>query len=1461
MKLPSYYRCILPTWVVLLGVAILGFNDGVRGEEVGKRPYEMEWVGRQVDDHPPLIDFEDLSGWRVETSNAVASFSQTREQQLWGRSVGKLTYRGTGPNPKVLICPSKPITISNSFDAVSLWVYGNNWGWTTDPATPQVDVSVIFSDAAGEELVVSLYRVDWMEWFLLHKRVSPNTWFESHKGLCVKAIQITDGRNKEDRTLFFDNLAVFKESMPTLNFEPRPERGIGMLPGQSCGANMGPGKLPFPTREQTILPDTLVSGYTTSLDRQGQTVRFRYRGSDGTLEYRCVPKTGRWDDWTVKWHAKRGDASAYQFQPCLDGGVQLVTDKNVLPPQTARLVDLITDSDSATYVWEVSAANATAVVRYVYRLWGKSLVVDVMAEGGKVGEVRFGHAQGLPSPRLVNNPFYPASGKHPAVVVAGDMTDPLFVTGHVDWYLSNGSILWAANALNADGVVYHGGTRYLPRTDGVRNAVYERFFLTVSPNYVETLPNIPNPTSPWKSITGTHVWRAHGASVRENDKRYWGEVHRYGMTEMVVTDHETGWRDGGESFTFRTRPAPGKGGDEGQYDYARWMQDTLGFVYGPYNNYTDFAPVNEFWSSDMISRQSDGQLQHAWMRCYAPKPQRAVEYCARLAPIIQNKFHFSTAYCDVHTAVPPWDRVDYDFRVPGAGTFSAVFYAFGEIMLHQKKAWNGPVYSEGNNHCFYSGLTDGNYGQDQSYRPAENPWLVDFDLRKMHDLNCNFGMGNPDMFYANAPQPQGTQEERDAWLDRFLAATVAFGHPGFLVMEGGMSNALRSYYLLQQLHSRYCLTNAVDIRYADAQGALLDTSAAVASGAFRRSQVVTRYADGTITVANGHRTERLKTEVGGRKLDLPPNGYAGWTRDGSIEVSSSDIQGHRADYAVTPAYLYVDGRGRFTRFARAASQGIGICRLLGGGQFEIIPFKGSECGFAITADAVVALDKDRKELGNAHVRASRGLTYVQSVPGAFSYLVTGKAGAPATRLSCKRDKVTPGEIVRVQGRGVHHLTIPLDARAGQRLWFPLEDGWIDFTVMPLAETTLSVEDGFLCLDYTANTLRETKGVLKFGSREEELIFKPGVTMRKKIRLSDLEPGMSELVTMELRADGSKQTIETGLVATLQYAQLMSLPAWTGGVRIRGGREHTEVESTGAQIAPGQSECDANSIPGIVMHPPYLKGVGYAYALYDNISLPVHQPAVFRAWVGKRNGSHLGDGILYQVVVVDGAGRENVAAECIVTNHVWLPIEADLSRWIGKSIRLKLIADVGRADDSSGDWACWGNPRIESAQRMTCLVLDPQIEKYRREVGPYPIAPFKKEDLQHARSACLHFDGKGLEGPGAHGITVEINGLAAGVLPRAVGDETQGVFFENASLKLPDAVLRTLGKYNRLVLKNPGGDCYSIRRLWLELELADGRKGSSMVNTATFSQPREWARAEGVGISANEDITAGITFDD
>jgi hypothetical protein len=942
----------------------------------------------------------------------------------------------------------------------------------------------------------------------------------------------------------------------------------------------------------------------------------------------------------------------------------------------------------------------------VFHIWDKSLVIDILAPGGQVGEVRYGHESGMITPRLVTNPYYPSAEGRPAVVVSGPQDHPLFLAGNTDWYRSNASVMFAANGVSAEGATYNGGTRYIAKTDGRRNDCFERLFVTVSPQYDEVLPSIPNPKSPWMNITGTHLWRAHGASDRKADAAFWTDCHRWGMTQVVVTDHETMWRDNGESFTFRTRCAPGKGGDQGEYDYARLMQDKLGFVYGPYNNYTDFAPVNQYWSVDRVSRTPDNQLEHAWMRCYAPKPAYAVEACEKLAPEIQKKFHFSTAYCDVHTAVAPWDRVDYDPRVPGAGAFAATYYAFGEIMLLQKKAWNGPVYSEGGNHCFYCGLTDGNYGQDQSYQPSKNPWLVDFDLTRMHNLCCNFGMGNPDMFYAGTHPLQQTSVEQDAWLDRFLAATVAFGHPGFLVYEGGVAHALRSYYMIQQLASHYCLASASEIRYATADGRLLDSTAAVATGAFRRSQVVTRYSDGTITAVNGNATERMVVDAYGRALDLPPNGYCGWTADRSVDVISSDPGHHRCDYAVTPAYIYVDGRGKFVRFPKAAGNGIGICRTLPAG-WEVLLYQGADCGFDVQATSAEALDHNGNVIGPASLRVSRGLTYVIPVDGAFSYRLLRGAPSAGVSLTCSRDQVVAGESVTITGREAHTENIPPTARPGQRIWSQHEGAWIDFTVAPLADVIVQLESNQLHLDVVSHLPATEIAHVSVGSHTATARVTPG---REQAIVVDLgEPvGVTPAdLPIDLNLGGKAIATAEKLQAVSSIQRLDAMPGeWSSGICERGKAEQSEFDDTGGLVRADNMTCGGVTRQGVFMSPPYKTGVGYSFALYPAMGLPAGVPAAFRAMVGKGDGSDPGDGVWFEVRVVDAAGHETTAGRQSEAEHIWLPIEADLSRWAGQKVQLKLVSDVGPNNNSIGDWACWGDLRIETLSPILHWALAP-----------------------------------------------------------------------------------------------------------------------------------------------------------
>jgi hypothetical protein len=955
---------------------------------VGPQPYEMVWANRTADVRPALVDFENLDGWTVACTDAEASFKRTRQQQLWGQYVGTLVYRGTGKRPTITVTPPQSIPVTGSFDCLNLWVFGNNWAWAPDASTPPVEITVLMRGRGGQPVRVALGRVRWREWWVMHRRLSGEQLALLKDGASVEGIEVADGRNTEDRTLHFDNLAVYQEALPPLKFAKRPLRPFDPCPDETRGVNVGPGELPFPTRAQTILPDNLTKGFKTSLERLGSSFALHYRGPDGHLIYRYTPATGTLGDLTAEWEG--GGA----FQPLAGGGILFCADqgKPPVPPEGIELVRCEPDGNTVQATWRCTAGQRTAELKYVLELAQKSLMITVRSAGGQVGEFRVGKAVGLSNPRLVTLPYLTCDQQRPAVLVAGPPEKPLFVSALLDYYLSNASALWAANAVADDGVVYNGGSRYLPKTDGRRNNCYERLFLTVSPRFEEVLPNIANPKSPWMHVAGERLWIAHGASDRQRDYDLWKEVARYGMTKVVITDHETGWRDGGESFTLRTRAAPGKGGDQGQADYARKVR-ALGFRYGIYNNYTDYAPVNEHWNEDCVTRLADGQWQPAWARCYNLKPARAVELEAKLAPVIQEKFQLDTAYCDVHTAVTPWNYCDFDARVPRAATFAATLYAYGEIMLHQKKTWNGPVYSEGNHHWYYCGLTDGNYGQDQGARLDVNPWLVDFDLRKLHPLCCNFGMGNPGMFY-----PDGglgaTPQEREARLDRFLAATLAFGHTGFLVLDGGMGTAVRSYFNVQQVHAAYAQQDAAEIRYADPQGQLLDTTAAVATGAFRRSQIVTRYANGLVVTVNGHPTETWKTA----EMVLPPNGWhVQDTRDGKLLAWSALIDGHRADYVDSPAYLYADGRGRLTRFPQAACDGQLIAHQREKGVRELIPVgRCNEFGISLGGQsaAATALDVEGKPLGPAATRLAGDLVYVTPVAKAFSYQVVPEVEEP-----------------------------------------------------------------------------------------------------------------------------------------------------------------------------------------------------------------------------------------------------------------------------------------------------------------------------------------------------------------------------------------------------------------------------------------------------------------------------------
>ena len=118
------------------------------GEVPGERPYEMVLAKRQPA-HVPLVNFDSLSGWKLEGKNgARGELSESVRQRLWESTVARLTYRGKSKESEIRLLPPRPISIPEPTSAVTLWVYGNNWAWEPDPSTPQVELSLLLQTTA-----------------------------------------------------------------------------------------------------------------------------------------------------------------------------------------------------------------------------------------------------------------------------------------------------------------------------------------------------------------------------------------------------------------------------------------------------------------------------------------------------------------------------------------------------------------------------------------------------------------------------------------------------------------------------------------------------------------------------------------------------------------------------------------------------------------------------------------------------------------------------------------------------------------------------------------------------------------------------------------------------------------------------------------------------------------------------------------------------------------------------------------------------------------------------------------------------------------------------------------------------------------------------------------------------------------------------------------------------------------
>ena len=842
-----------------------GINFDPESKTVGDKPYEM---ATREEDKVPIALFDNCEKWIIKTENCEADLYLTSEQRLFRETSGKLVYKTTNENASISLLYDTPIVLSDPWDCIDFWTYGDHWGWMPDYKAAFKHYALI-EGADGK-----IHELDFSK--SGHKGLVHKYWFLSHIkmnekikapakfiGLKFKGEDTTPGKKQ---TVYLGPIYIYKEPLKELSFNAFPE------------------KMPFPLREETILPINKHSVYSNEITKDGSFYRLTYQGEDMDMEYSLSLSKGVLNGIKVK-----TNNSVYDL--CKGSEFIFTSDKRAVWSVKSEKIQ----QDTLYVEFIASVGKQKFDFSCWYTINQKSLIIGMHenSETGWVKEITLGETGKLADSKLITVPFLPYEyNRHPKLLYGDD----LFFFKQFDWYSSDASSFTTNNSLSDGWANYNQGVEYIPKTNGERNPIREKLFINVSKDVMEVLPTIDNPASPMRSYQADRLWMIdYSANYEENKKRV-RKFRSLGFEKITIRYHEEFWRDGGESYTFRTDAAPGRGGDEAVKEFIKYVKDQ-GWRIGLYSNYCDFAPVNKNWDPDWVLRKQDDSWQVSWPRCYAPKPMIALEQQALLAPIINKKFSPNHSYCDVHTAVSPMARVDYDYRVPGAATFRRTFECFGLLLLNEKKAYRAPVYSEGKDLWWYAGLTDGNYA---NFTPSINtlPIFPEFQLYKIHPLQMDAG----------DTKVNGAE---------YLAYTLAYGHIGLL--RGDISEMMKRYAFLQTLQDQYSMVPVKEINYFDNKNDKFNSSQAIKNGLNSSAKLKIEYENG-FTVYINFSEDNWRVYDIGKSFTLPKHGILAYSKDlktfalsGMCDDFLANNNNYRIDLVKSKDQYYFDTYGSIVK--------------------------------------------------------------------------------------------------------------------------------------------------------------------------------------------------------------------------------------------------------------------------------------------------------------------------------------------------------------------------------------------------------------------------------------------------------------------------------------------------------------------------------------------------------------------